>query len=663
MARRWQRLLGKGEAAMQKNIVALSCIALLSTAVHAEPYQFLARYRFAPKKPDKSGKAPKPETIDVPIDEGSLIPVDLSDAQLENIVLKIRSDDYSRLSLAPLVSMHAQASIADRQILDKDIGKGEALSAADKLVELFEPGRLQSPTEVSSILLKVSAGFNPSFLCAQELHLRKFDAAPATSAEETVPGVPLTLPTRVTELACAARDVQLDRKALDAQKTAVAAGTHQPPPSTGSGKAGASGNAPADEFKTNTDTLDGVLAAIETQINKTITFEKGGSDEEERKLRELCPDRDYHDWLTRRFIREVVDHYPLHRVNGSLLPMYGSYCAEATKHIDWGAVAKILGGNPNTSETARIDDGIALAANLKSHLSDDRFGLKGLAITEDKDKPDVARERLVIARDIEASLVSEPGAVLHFEDPDGHRLYSQGTIDAGSALYLVAERDRCGSSPACTRMVSKHIKIKASGAGKDGASVNKVYELGASSEGGGRWLAATDLKDFIGGQVDVSIEYALDTDHSADVRLATGIKVRNLGFVSTVPIVTDLAALASKDSKSAISPGDIELQSSIPIAYAFGHGSEHMAVVLPWIVGYNPRSAPNLADFVKLIPLHVSLVFPVGGTGDTELAWGFGLQMSNAFTLAYARTFKSESTYWMIGLSPPDLIKLLKGKF
>jgi len=153
----------------------------------------------------------------------------------------------------------------------------------------------------------------------------------------------------------------------------------------------------------------------------------------------------------------------------------------------------------------------------------------------------------------------------------------------------------------------------------------------------------------LGETVEISVVYQFPIDRfsttmagSADdlrsvlLKKVANVRVANLGFITTFPIVSEITAAAK-----AKSPKDVESSSSIPISWVFSilgtKPTDSVAVTFSWKISYNWRAAPDFAKYFSVYP-HVTLIAPTSqGTGNsTKLAVGLGTSVAQVFNFAWA---------------------------
>ncbi|MEQ8273481.1 MAG: hypothetical protein RMA76_09040 [Deltaproteobacteria bacterium] len=139
---------------------------------------------------------------------------------------------------------------------------------------------------------------------------------------------------------------------------------------------------------------------------------------------------------------------------------------------------------------------------------------------------------------------------------------------------------------------------------------------------------------------------------------------KNLGFVTTFPVVTELVS-AAKD----VSPFDEEYESTIPISWAADlktGDAKYTAVTFPFVVSFNPRSFPDLGYLFSLFA-HVSLLARVVDDDSEKasvllgLGGGVLLFRKISFSVAATRDEDRIKAFLLVGVDIKELVSL--GKF
>jgi hypothetical protein len=206
-------------------------------------------------------------------------------------------------------------------------------------------------------------------------------------------------------------------------------------------------------------------------------------------------------------------------------------------------------------------------------------------------------------------------------------------------------------------------------------NANKVKKTIDLEDAGTHWTAGVTLSDMLDQEVSMRLYYN-QGGHALLIQQQV-IQVRNLGLVTSIPLVTDIASLIKRGTSKEPSPKDPEYRSSIPLSWAYNVNSKegkHLAVTLPWMIGYNPRSAPGLADVIQVFP-HFSAVFPLTTTGTEsntpatsdvtkpQMVVGAGVALFSktfAFSWGVNITGDRHVNYLLIGLSAPDMVNAFK---
>ncbi|MBK8254239.1 MAG: hypothetical protein IPK82_16420 [Polyangiaceae bacterium] len=242
-------------------------------------------------------------------------------------------------------------------------------------------------------------------------------------------------------------------------------------------------------------------------------------------------------------------------------------------------------------------------------------------------------------------------------------------VDQDAVVQLtMANEDACKVLGAtCDDALFKHLKVYVEGEDTKGKQVKKVVNL--VQEGAGYKLDVA-LRDFLYKKIQVRTHFQLGKE---ELTIRTDqTQVENFGLVHSFPVITEVWTLAGDPSK--VNARDLEAQSSIPVAWAFNtsaNDGKHGAVMLPYMIGYNPRWAPRLANYVRIFP-HLSLILPldntaVGGAtanstnavGTPQLALGAGINLATMFSFAWGTTVDTGAHYFFVGVGINDLGRLM----
>src|SRR5712664_315221 len=405
---------------------------------------------------------------------------------------------------------------------------------------------------------------------------------------------------------------------------------------------------------------DNIEAALKRSTEECRTGPGGAKDIVMLSDVSAVPEGMRADVLKGAWIRSLVTQTKLVGKDGRRIDY--SYCAQLPEEmkdqdpIDWEWMAKHSGySDPDAGYERRRHAKIELSGALAEFLR----GALAMDSISPVDKDTVDDHNLFVEDEIGFFIVKKPGAHLSL-------LAGKETIDDRTAVHkdrpirVSGSPSLCSEAPAiCNGLVYGRVFLQVDGKGKDGSVIAWASDPAKEGEGGDSWLLASKgLVDFLDGEVDLSVMYSLDARNKLVLLKRERLRVRNLGLVVTAPVVTDVYALAVKNGKG-VSPNDLDLQSSIPISYAFGNGGKHVAITLPVTIGYNTENADNFANILRAM-VHVSLVLPISdGKGPAEIAGGVGVLFLNAISMSWAHGFESGSDYWLLGFSAPDL-KLLR---
>ena len=261
------------------------------------------------------------------------------------------------------------------------------------------------------------------------------------------------------------------------------------------------------------------------------------------------------------------------------------------------------------------------------------------------------------------------------ESDEGGEPFKHGIVEQTSTVVLTGEHSKLCRQTLCDRLIedrlAAYVDYVENSASTTAASSSPTGGAGSVSSTtsqhllvklrslGHRWAFDTDLRKLLNKEVTFRIAYKIG-DQEFDLLSSGPVTVRNLGVVQSFPVVSEVAALIMKSPKTL---DDVEVQSSIPLSYAVNlqGGPSRAAITFPWMIGVNTRALPNLADYIRIFP-HVSLVFPGTSAADkTQVAFGGGVALAQAFTFSAASTVgDTPAPYFMIGISAPDLVKVLK---
>lgn len=172
-----------------------------------------------------------------------------------------------------------------------------------------------------------------------------------------------------------------------------------------------------------------------------------------------------------------------------------------------------------------------------------------------------------------------------------------------------------------------------------------------------------NLKDYLDKTVSLTVVYKLHVIAGASRAVVevplftTSFRVAHIGVIASLPVASEIYAVATSKSSD-----DINATSSIPLSYGVryrGDGDRHnLAVTFPLRVGFNTRSAPDLAKTVSVFG-HISFLFPVDDPATPTLSFGFGVSVLQALHISWAFDLDG-SRYLLAGVSVTDIAKALK---
>ena len=340
-------------------------------------------------------------------------------------------------------------------------------------------------------------------------------------------------------------------------------------------------------------------------------------------------------------------------------PIVYSFCKPVYERINWLAVASI-GAKERVTDDASGDAAHArhkdwLATAVVKMLNDSGAASNVRLEKRDADRlPNVyafLEHRVAVLMDTSDLELDEVGA--------GTPIPLPSVVDQNSQITLSLNRSShfCALVAGCNTVIGSKLKVLMTYEDKDKKLVSNTGSLASSGNG---WVVASDLTKYLGQKLSFTVYYAADGDARLEL-LGNNYyaSVENIGLVTSAPVISDIVA-----ATKAQHPKDLQLQSSVPVSWAINlsHGElAHAALTFPWMIGFNTRSAPHLADYIKIFPA-ASVVFPLeGGTeiGVTRLAFGGGIALANAFTFSAAATVQdTPQAFFLVGVSVPDLVKI-----
>jgi len=244
----------------------------------------------------------------------------------------------------------------------------------------------------------------------------------------------------------------------------------------------------------------------------------------------------------------------------------------------------------------------------------------------------------------------------------GHGEMSK-TVDKSSDIVMDVGPDFCSYLDNCNYVIGSKLSAEVRYTSLDGKETTVTAPL--SPLGGGRWLIADDISKHIRDKARLVVYYSLDNASRVTLLESTeNVAIENLGVVTTFPAATEVIAVVNG---TASQPNNTSAKSTIPLSWALNLSAKSTnaaAVTLPWVIGFNPRGAPRLSDYVAFFP-HVSAIIPLsdsnGKTPEPRITLGVGLALAKAFTFSLAWPLKGDTdTYLLMGISATDLVDTFK---
>lgn len=615
-------------------ILVIQIVCLLSLAINvrdarAEPFELVAQYRSL--KPNST------EVRSIALGGRAVVMTALTDMQFEGIFFRYKTDDASKIIQSHLerVSVGAECEGVDCRHLLRD-GNAEAFPIGKSVppVPILAPNAFENEGASKTITFDAHAKFNDDFLCQQEIMLRlgsNTSVNPAQGAKVD----------EATHSCDAWRKQDPNRALLNC-----------------SDDGGAKSRQAAE--------LAEVLILNRTLQANALVSSPGSSFVRNPILFSFCrPLNDAINPVVRAALRK----------DKAVLPL-----AAAT--LD--AVLKLTPTGDEIVE-AEQSERDRMGRLLREHLKKDAsLGDVRYNVDNPRSKSgDQLLPNLFIYSETRVTILKEPGSLLSVEEiaRDGgrHKIGAGTVIDQSSTVVVGAkERDDgksfCRSLPddGCATFFAKSLRfyvetvdtvampstpsalLSAAASGQTSPPIVRArvqLQRNTSSE----WTLGYDWRTKLKSAVDLAAYVAIE-DREYEVLRVRGLAVENLGLVTSFPIISEVVGLIQKHPKTA---SDVELQSSIPVSAAFdlATGTAHAAVTVPWMIGYNARGVPRLADMFRVFP-HISFVFP--SQNEIRAVTGVGLQLANVFTFSVAFPMSgSYTTYLMTGVSVPDLVKAL----
>lgn len=345
-------------------------------------------------------------------------------------------------------------------------------------------------------------------------------------------------------------------------------------------------------------------------------------------------------------------------------PIIYSYCKSVNEDINWDAYAKILSEDTKSPITGK-DLHIREKRKLASIINEKLAALGGYGNIHLERYGDDRLENTYGEFKHYASLVRNLKHLSFMEY--GAETQALGTIvDKASALIVTVSSDICSEIEDCHGVIGKHFSVEVTFTNDEAKSTSTVAPLTAY---GGGWLISSDLEKHIGEKLDLTVYYSLQNGTRLTLlKLPKVSKVENIGLITTFPAVTEVVALINGiDSE----PSNASARSTVPLSFAFDTkgGTKGTAITLPWLLGYNPRWAPRLAEQFSIFG-HVSAIVPFEGDEATDatpsprVAVGAGVAIVKAFTFSLGwpvtKLEGERHAFFFVGISAPDLADAFK---
>ena len=353
-------------------------------------------------------------------------------------------------------------------------------------------------------------------------------------------------------------------------------------------------------------------------------------------------------WAAKAIVQAVVSEQGLVTAEGT--PILYSFCHGISKVIDYAALAADLrdpvnASRPKTAKALHDFEKKLLMEYMKKTLGAGT-ALGEIQIDEDGDKID--SETTYAHRAIHVGFVNNVASQLEITENGRTERFADGVVHQGSTIRVVPRTN----ATVYTKMLEK---MKAY-VDYDDPEKNHVH---ARVDFGKDWSFKRDLHDLLNRKVTFTLSYPIGQKETV-VAIVGPVYVRNLGIVTSVPVVSEVVtAITKKDSKLA----DLAGQSSIPLSIAvpWNGDAARAAVTFPWMFSYNSEKLPTLADYFSVF-VGVSAIAPVSSeAGKIEAGFGGGLSFFRALAFSVATTVGDHPRgFVLIGLSVPDLVKALQ---
>lgn len=341
-----------------------------------------------------------------------------------------------------------------------------------------------------------------------------------------------------------------------------------------------------------------------------------------------------------------------------------SFCStKESSIIDWGAVGIAMKLGKSGEQTKEMHK-LAIVNLLLPHLKK----AHGEDAHYDKYTPEVEEKDIYFRYDQTVSIMHNLASKLWLKE-SGERGALGKVVDQESRIRVGLHPRACDAMGAlCPDKIMGHLSFNVESPDTNGNQVKRSTNLLPDSDA---FKLDVSLRDFLYKPIKINTRFKLGAD---ELTIRTDeTAVEDLGFVASFPLVSEVLTLAK--GTSSVSPGDTAIKGSIPLSWAYnasGDDGRHAAITLPWLIGYNPRWAPRLADTVRLFP-HMSLVLPLdptatGGTtrdsiaaqGTAQLVVGGGALLVNTFSVAWGMATDTGAHYTLIGLNVPGIVDIFR---
>ena len=246
-----------------------------------------------------------------------------------------------------------------------------------------------------------------------------------------------------------------------------------------------------------------------------------------------------------------------------------------------------------------------------------------------------------------------------FEVTEENRTVGPGEVtlmDSGSRVAIRVDPKAAVGCPSL-----KDVKLAFRLRKKDGAPVG----VGGNFREKCKVVLNAKLADYLDHEVTLTVAYALPEPPSGTtgdklelIVWETSFEVRNLGWVWSAPVVSEIVTAAKKRSKD-----DLKALSSMPLSVAIGGGKERAAITFPFKLGYNPASAPQLERVISGFA-HLSVLFDPADDetlDNTVFAAGAGVDLFETFYFSWGVELGSPHSHlFLVGVSIPDIADLGK---